>query len=69
MSQALKRIEKELKVFNEDEHDEKFTAGPVDESDMFVWEGTIPGPEDSPYEGGVFKLSIKFPKDYPYKPP
>ena len=69
MSQALKRIEKELKVFNEDEHDDAFTAGPIDESDMFAWEGTIPGPEDSPYEGGVFKLSIKFPKDYPYKPP
>ena len=68
MSQALKRIQKELAEFNKEEQ-EGFTAGPVDDSDMFKWTATLTGPEDSPYEGGNFELSMEFPKDFPFKPP
>ena len=68
MSQALKRIQKELIEFNKEEP-EGFTAGPEDDSDMFKWDASIQGPEDSPYEEGTFNLKIEFPKDYPFKPP
>ena len=69
MAQALKRIKKELEEFNKAELEEGYSAGPEDDSDMFKWVATIPGPEESPYEGGVFNLSVEFPKDFPFKPP
>ena len=68
MSQAIKRIQKELTEFNKNAED-GFSAGPIDDSNMFEWEASIPGPEDSLYEGGTFDLKINFPSAYPFKPP
>lgn len=44
-------------------------AGPLSEDNFFEWEALISGPEDTPYEGGVFPARLSFPKDYPMSPP
>lgn len=48
---------------------EGFSAGLVDESNIYEWQVMIIGPADTLYEGGFFKVLLSFPRDYPQQPP
>jgi ubiquitin-conjugating enzyme E2 D len=64
---ATTRIKKELKII-QDEANENVSAGPNGDN-LFEWSAMIIGPTKTPYEGGMFRLKIYFPADYPFKSP
>lgn len=67
-STALKRLMNEYKELCLNST-EGITAGPISESNYFEWEALIQGPEETPYEGGIFAAKLSFPPDYPLMPP
>ncbi|KAF9473379.1 hypothetical protein BDN70DRAFT_885893 [Pholiota conissans] len=64
---TMKRITREIAdLKREDLGDIKLEPN---EHNMNIWKGSIPGPEGSLYEGGVFDVEIVLPPDYPFSAP
>jgi ubiquitin-conjugating enzyme E2 D/E len=64
---SIRRIQKEVEEFKKDAP-ENCSAGPRTDN-MYIWDGMIMGPSESPFAGGVYALEIHFPSEYPFKPP
>jgi ubiquitin-conjugating enzyme E2 A len=66
--QAIMRLMADLREARDDPP-EGTSASPVSEDNLLVWDASIVGPEDSPWEGGIYSMKIKFEENYPDKPP
>ena len=67
---ALLQIQKELNELQKDPLATLgVTAGLINQNDYFHWIITMLGPQDTPYAGGLFFLTVDFPDNYPKKPP
>lgn len=65
---ASLRLMADLKAISQEPPD-GCSASPCSDENLFVWSATIFGPDDTPWEGGVFSLRITFTEHYPEKPP
>ncbi|KAF3918131.1 hypothetical protein AA313_de0204520 [Arthrobotrys entomopaga] len=68
---CLNRLQEERKQWRKD-HPFGFYAKPArgaEGLDLRQWSCGIPGKEKTLWEGGLFKLEMAFPEEYPTKPP
>merc|ERR1712142_906773 len=69
---ATARLTEERKAWRKD-HPFGFVAKPTKNKDgsmnLFNWTCAIPGKKGTPWEGGLYKLTMNFKDDYPSSPP
>ena len=63
------RLKKELKEVGKQNDSSGVQAQPISPGELRHLKGTVMGPEESVYEGGVFVVDIVIPKQYPFEPP
>lgn len=70
-TRMVARILKEIQEVEEgdDQLKDQIYLQAIDDADIRKLRGFIRGPPETPYESGVFNLSITLPDEYPFKPP
>jgi ubiquitin-conjugating enzyme E2 J2 len=66
-SVCFKRLQKELVAIQKNPVEHISTT--PNENNLLEWHYVIEGPTGSVYEGGFYHGVLRFPKEYPYKPP
>ena len=64
----LGRLQKEIAEFKKGADSSGITLE-VDSKNPRHFIGVLNGPADTPYSGGVFRIDITIPPDYPFGPP
>ncbi|KAI0565521.1 Ubiquitin-conjugating enzyme [Gracilaria domingensis] len=65
---AIDRLQDEYRILSRNPHPGG-SASPRDPNFPFVWDATILGPNNTPWEGGFFALELRFSYQHPYRPP
>jgi ubiquitin-conjugating enzyme E2 Z len=68
-TKAIKRIQVDILNIQSDDMKQQGIFYEHDEADLTQGTALIIGPPGTPYEGGFYFFSIKFPNDYPFTPP
>merc|ERR1712087_31804 len=62
------RLMSDLKTMKQNPPD-GVSASPMGDDNLFVWGGTVFGPDDTAWEGGIYSMRLTFTEQYPDKPP
>jgi ubiquitin-conjugating enzyme E2 D/E len=67
---SIRRLKKEWSDINQEieKSGENITVKLIND-EIIHWSARMKGPDDSPFENGIFTLDIVFPTEYPFKPP
>ncbi|KAI1420512.1 ubiquitin-conjugating enzyme [Xylaria sp. FL1777] len=68
MATSQKRITKELQECMESPP-AGMSVSLASEADLSKWEVVLAGPAGTPYAGGVYRITVTLPADYPFKAP
>ena len=68
-SKAIRRIQQDIENILKDDIKEQGIFYEVNDSDISTGTALIIGPPNTPYEGGFYFFSVKFPPNYPFDPP